>query len=213
MNKNNKESKDKHHIASTDTFSPDECLLTTLRRAVANGQNIHIDGGAHGSLVILGASEEYFSENPNLAEFLQLSPGKFRITVMAQNDSNTYAGTACRDINELMWQAAYYASNGRLMSGYHRSDVVELESWPNLTRLPHTPNTFGILTLFYKHPTSVALAARLLKVPEAEVNQIYTAARASGYARAINRKAEEPHIVPHPKQSLLASLLRKLTGN
>ncbi|TGX51013.1 hypothetical protein DIT72_02990 [Marinobacter orientalis] len=115
-------------------------------------------------------------------------------------------------MDELMWQTAFYVSKGRLMEGCHWNDVVQLDYWPNLTRLPATPDIFRILALFYKHPTSIFFASRLLKVPAGEMYQVYSAARAAGFARAINRKPEEPRLEPHRSQTLLSSLLSKLAG-
>jgi hypothetical protein len=51
---------------------------------------------------------------------------------------------------------------------------------------------------------------RLLKVTPEEMYQFYSAARASGIARPINRQPEEPKLEPHRNQTLLSSLLSKI---
>ncbi len=195
---------------SADFFNPDLYLITTFRRAISNGQDICVAAHGLGSLILLGSRGEYFSDSPDLQELIQLSPKKCRVSVLSQDDSNLYAERAGRSVHELMWQTAYRVSEGRLMEGCHWNDVVQLEYWPNLTRLPLTPNTFRILALFYQHPTSVFLASRLLKIPTAEMYQVYSAARAAGVARAVNRHVEEPRLEPHRNQTLLSSLFRKL---
>lgn len=84
--------------------------------------------------------------------------------------------------------------------------------WPNFTRLPQTPNSLRIAALLVQHPTSVTLAARLLKIEREELYQFYSAARCAGLARAVNRKPEEPKLAPHRHQTLLAALLNKIAG-
>ncbi|MBB3062411.1 DNA-binding response OmpR family regulator [Microbulbifer rhizosphaerae] len=111
---------------------------------------------------------------------------------------------------ELIWNVAFYLTSGRLMEGHHLHDVVQLVSWPNLTRLPVTPNTFRILSLFSRRPTSVYFAARLLKVSQEEMNRVYSASIAAGHIKAINRPAEKPEISPHRSRTLLSSFLKKL---
>jgi hypothetical protein len=87
-----------------------------------------------------------------------------------------------RNIDELMWQAAYYASNGRLMKGLNSDDVVHLKHWPNLSKLPCNSNTFQMAAMLTRHPTTIIFAHRVLKVPQEEINQFYSAAYCAGLA-------------------------------
>lgn len=201
-----------NNAAAPEFFSPDDCLITSFRRALANQQNIRVSAEGHGSLVLLSTRGEYFADSPDLPELLQLPPDKCRVTIVSEEDSAPYANRVGRNIDELMWQTAFHVSKGRLMEGCSWNDVVQLDYWPNLTRLPLTPDTFRSLALFYQHPTSIFFASRLLKVPAKEMYQIYSAARAAGFARPINRKPEEPRLEPHRNQTLLSSLLGKLSG-
>ena len=192
-------------------FSPDDCLLTTLQRATANHQDIRVTAGPAGILTLLSSRGEYFTDSPDLAELLCLHPDNCRVRILRAGDPQIPPSTLIgRNIDELLWQAAFHASAGRLMQGCNQDDVIQLDYWPNLTRLPHTPNSFRILALLSKHPTSVFFAARLLKVPASEVFQVYSAAKAAGLSRTINRKVEEPRLEPHRNQSLLSSLLKKI---
>ncbi|VAW60185.1 hypothetical protein MNBD_GAMMA08-2181, partial [hydrothermal vent metagenome] len=110
------------------------------------------------------------------------------------------------------WMAGFYASNGRLMMGSYRNDVVELLHWPNLTRLPSTPNTMGIASLLSSCPTSITLAHRFLGIELSEIYQFYAAARCAGITRIVNRAPEEPSFKPHRNQPLLSMLLDKIAG-
>jgi hypothetical protein len=146
-----------------------------------------------------------------MARFCTTPIDRYVITIMgAGHQRMPTKDTVGRNIDELMWHAAFHASQGRLMEGCYRDDVVELTYWPNLTRLPLTPNTARISALLNRHPTSITLAARLLKVDMAEMYQFYSAARCAGLARAVNRTPEEPKLEPHRNQSLLSALLAKV---
>ncbi len=195
------------------SFSPDDYLITTLRRASAHQQDISIDSDGLGTLLLLSSRGEFFYTGPDIATLLCASPDRCRITILSPGDDRIPGPeTIGRNIDELMWQAAYYPSQGRCLEGCHRDDVIQLEFWPNLTRLPHTPNAFRILALIAQHPTSVFFAARLLKVPQGEMAQLYSAGRAAGCIRVINRTPAEPELRPHRSQTLLSSLLAKIAG-
>ncbi len=199
--------------AGVDYFDPEHYLLGTLHRAAANKQDIYIEGGSHGELMLLSSRGEYFGIFSEPRTLLTCSPSDVQVTILDQEKSEMLAsGQVGRNIDELLWQAAYYASEGRMMSGIYRDDVVELEYWPNFSRVPHTPNSMRIAALLSRHPTSIHFASRLLKVEQSEMFQFYSAARAAGFARAINRKVEEPKLQPHRNQSLLSSLLKKIAG-
>ena len=135
---------------------------------------------------------------------------KFKISIISSREaSNDQVG---RNIEELMWMAGFYASNGLLMEGLYRDDVVELMHWPNFTRLPMTRNSLRIASLLSSRPTSITFAQRFLKIDPSEIFQFYTAAHCAGLARAINKTAVEPPMKPHRNQPLLGLLLSKISG-
>jgi len=199
--------------AGVDYFNPEDYLINTLRRATANQQDIHIEVEGLGELVMLSGRGEYFAYLVDMEAFITAPLVQTRLTILEAGDHRIPdAATVGRNIDELMWHVAFYASRGRLMKGCYRDDVVELEFWPNLSRLPHSPNTMRIAALLSRHPTSITFATRLLKVEPAEMYQFYSAARLAGFARPINRTPEEPKLEPHRNQSLLSSLLKKIAG-
>ncbi|MFO7594093.1 MAG: hypothetical protein R6X15_08640 [Pseudomonadota bacterium] len=197
--------------AGVDYFNPDDYLLNTLRRAASNEQDILIEVDGIGTLLLLSSRGEYFPSVTDMAVFLTTAPEQCKLTILPQGDERIPSEDIIgRNIDELMWQAAFHASQGRMMRGCYRDDVVELEHWPNLSRLPHTPQAMRIAALLSNHPTSIFFAMRLLKVAPAEMYQFYSAARAAGLARPINRKPEEPKLEPHRNQTLLSALLGKI---
>jgi hypothetical protein len=197
--------------AGVEYFSPEDCLINTLRRATAYKQDLLIELDGVGEVILLSNRGEYFGFATDMEEFCTAPVDSYSITIMEAGHKRMPSQDSIgRNIDELMWMAAFHASQGRLMEGCYRDDVVELTYWPNLTRLPVTENTPRIAALLNRHPTSVTLASRLLKVDMAEMYRFYSAARCAGLARAVNRTPEEPKLEPHRNQSLLSALLAKV---
>lgn len=194
-------------------FNSEDYMINIVRRATSNHQDILLESDGHGELLVLASRGEYFTNLDNIESFCTLPVTQIKVSVLKLNDSRIPSVDKIgRNIDELMWQAAYYASAGRLMDGCYRDDMVKISHWPNLTRLPHTPNTARILALLTRHASSISFATRLLKIEAAEIYQIYSAARCAGLARLINRTPEEPRMEPHRNQTLLSALLAKITG-
>jgi len=197
--------------AGVDYFSPEGYLIHELRRATAHKQDILVELEGVGEIILLSSRGEYFGFATDMGKFCTEPLDRYKVTILSEGHLRMPSKESIgRNIDELMWQAAFYASGGRLMEGCYRDDVVELDFWPNLTRLPMTENTPRIVALLHRHPTSITLASRLLKVEMPEMYQFYSAARSAGFARAVNRTPEEPKLEPHRNQSLLSALLSKV---
>ncbi len=194
-----------------DFFSAEDFLIHIIKRAVSNTQDIHISLPGCGSLTLLSSSGEYFDNTDDIEQFCRAQVDDFKVSVLGKKQARIQDDIG-RNIDELMWMAGFYASNGRLMTGSYRNDVVELLHWPNLTRLPSTLNTMGIASLLSSCPTSITLAHRFLGVELSEIYQFYAAARCAGITRVINRAPEKPKFKPHRNQPLLSMLLDKIAG-
>lgn len=199
-------------------FDPDDYLLGILRHAVADGHNIAVSLGA-GEVCILTARGEYFTDlaPQALRQFCCRPAGQYAVRRLPEREAAKIerAGRYGRNLDELMWYAALCASQGRLIKGCRRDDVVLLKHWPNLTRIAATPNAVRIAALLTRYPTSVTLAYRLLKISLAELNEFYSGAHAAGWAVAVNRRPEianESELKPHRNRGLLALILNRIAG-
>lgn len=191
-------------------FSPDDYLINIIKRAVVNKQNIHVSLPYHGSVIIQSSTGEYIDNTEDLEAFCSLPAAEYKVSIISDNEVKADSKRIGRNIDELMWTIGFYVSSGRLMKGCYRDDVVELMHWPNLTRVPSTPNTMRLAALLSQYPTSITLAYRFLKIEKEEAYQVYTAARCAGLVRAVNRVPEEPQLKPHRNQALLGLLLKKI---
>jgi hypothetical protein len=200
------------------TFDPADGLLGILQQLTAEKQAMLVYAAGIGALAVIPDLGDYFTElsDDELAAFCQVPATGFTAKRLSDASRNQLLGQGIRgrNIDELKWRAAYHASQGRLMKGCGRDDVVLLKSWPNLTRLPAMPNGVRIAALLTRHPTTVTLAHHLLKIPVTEMNEFYSAAAAAGLAIAVNRKPEQPQqeIQPHRQRGLLSAIFERVMG-
>jgi len=193
-------------------FLPDRCIINVIKRAVANKQNVLIELKDVGRIAILSSRGECVVETKRLDEICQADIEQLEVSVLSDDKLQKYSGVIGRNIDELLWSAGFYASNGKLMKGCFGDDVVKLRHWPNVTRIPVTPNTMRIIALLTGHPTSIVLAKHLLKIDIGELHQFYSAARCAGIAHVLNRKPDDPILKPHRNRALLGLLLDKIAG-
>ncbi len=203
----------------SEYFQPDDYLLGVVRRAVTNEQDVVVTLPAVGDLRILTRRGEYFTTfaADQMKQFCCRPAAAYTVKKLGAREVEEFGRTAGlgRNLDELMWHTALCASNGRLMQGCRRDDVILLRHWPNLTRLTTTPNAVRIAALLTRYPTSVTLAHHLLNIPAAELNAFYSAARCAGLAVAVNRKPEltkQEDLKPHRQRGLLALFLDRITG-
>ena len=200
--------------AKHEHFQPDDFVITPIRRAIHNRQDVLLALDGAGAVLVRGAHGECLAE-PGLdpVRFCSAAIGQIRVTLLEPTEADRLMrGQRGCNVDELLWMAGFHASGGRLMAGCNTYDVVEFLHWPNLSRLPHTPNTMRIVAMLTRHATSIALAHRLLKVEAAELYQVYSAARCAGVAQVINGAAPEPALKPHRNQTLLSQLMAKIAG-
>ena len=199
--------------ASTQ-FSPDDFAIVAVRRAVQNKQDVLLSLEGVGQVLVRGLLGECLAAPMHdLVKFCTAPVDRIGVRVLEADEATRLVnGRTGRNIDEFLWTAAFHASGGRLMEGCNTYDVVQFRHWPNLSRLPHTPNSMRIVAMLTRHATSIALAHRLLKIEASEMYQIYSAARCAGLARVVNAKAQEPVLKPHRNQTLLNSLMAKIVG-
>lgn len=194
-------------------FNPEEYLVNILKRAVSNEQDISVSLVSGERLAVFPSRGDYFSCVDDMPAFCRSNIEKFAVKVLNKTDADGLRKEQeyGRNFEELLWQASYYASQGRLIEGCKREDVVELSYWPNLTRLPCQTSSIAIASLLTRYPTSITLASRILNVPIEEVFEFYSAAFSAGFTNVHNRSVQTPELKPHRDNTMLRQLLSRIS--
>lgn len=170
-------------------FSPEDYFVGIVLRAIATRKGVHVSLPGQGEIFVWPQREMY-AANIKTERFWRVCADQFEVTSIRE-DATLIAGTPLRPLNELLWQATFHASQGRLIEGCHKFDIVQFKYWPNLTRLPCTANTARICAALVAHPTTIMILRAMLKIDAAEVCQIYSAAHIAGITNILNRKRNE----------------------
>ncbi len=215
--------------ASGGSFSPSEYLVGIVKNAVSAQHDVRISLPGKGDVIILPAHGEYHGNVPEsgMEEFCQAPAALFKTTRLAPGDvAQLREASAAKRLRDLLWLAAFHASQGRLVQSrsscepVHEYDVIQFTRWPNLSRLPTTPNTMRIFALLTLRPSAIMLIHRKLRIPPREVHQVYSAACAAGFVNVISNhmgqaeidKDEQLQAAPAPARSILGSLFAKIAG-
>lgn len=196
-----------------DKFDPQEYLIGLLQKAIAKKKDVVVKHDNFGEVILMTERGEYHSNVNDMSGFCKSPSSEFKVNEMTENESvdcslgngNCSDKGIGRNIDELMWMAGYYASQGRLMDGLNLDDVVTLKHWPNLTRLPNNYNSFQMTAMLTRHPTTIVFARRVLKIPQEEINEFYTAAHCAGLSQTLNTPPEALPVLNEPSEGTLLS--------
>ncbi len=193
-------------------FNPENYLIGILSRAGTHKQDISVSLPSGGSLAIFPSRCEYFGHVENMEAFCVADAKAFKVKTLTSLDGNVFinGNVLGRNFDELLWQASYYASQGRLIKDCMREDVVEVSIWPNLTRLPCSSSAVAITALLARYPTSITLASRILNVPLEDMFRFYSAAFSAGFATVKNREVKTTDLKPHRDSTMLGQLLSRV---
>lgn len=171
-------------------FDPRGYFLGLAQRAAVGGKLVRIDLGDMGEVLIDPERQLYSSTPIDPEPFFRAAARSFRYEEVRRGEVEwPHAG---RDLGELLWTAAYYASAGRLPVGCSKFDVIQLAYWPNFSRLPADNSALRLCSLFCKRPRAVNVARNLLRLSEAEVYRFYSAAFCSGAVEVLSSVPASP---------------------
>lgn len=201
-------------------LTPSTHLLSIVQRILSVQDNTQITLPGMGTISIFPQRREYHADVENMETFCTSSAADFEIRILDRQAAAAISPTG-KDVRDLLWQLAFYIYQDNLIEGCSENDVIQFSRWPNLTRLPTTPNTARISALLTRHPTSVTLVRRILGIDKSEVNRVISAAISAGIVNTVSHapslanpdssiaetKAEQPQ-----KPSLWNSLFAKISS-
>jgi len=137
--------------------------------------------------MLLGSQGTFVSAVKDMGEFCRAPFASYEISSIAAPQDGPDSPPR-RRLEELLWCAAFHASDGRLLEGCLLTDLIRMPRWPNMTRLPITDNSMRICARLVNFPTTVILIASILKIDRSEVLQFYSAAFTAGFVTVMNRE-------------------------
>lgn len=162
-------------------FSAGSCLLAAIESALSQPRCSRIEVIGSGMLWLNPQARVWHARISDPTSFFRTPAALAKIHYDVAFPISRPHG----NIDELLWQAGYFGSDGRLLDRGHPLDMVELRYWPNLTRLPHTPCMVRMCALLARAPSTVLLACRMLRVTPQEAWQFYSAALAAGMIQVV----------------------------
>lgn len=134
-----------------------------------------------------------------------LSPLEQREALKQVSEANPLSG-----LENMLWRVALWTARGRLPLGIDLDAPVRLKHWPNLTRLPLTPQALRIAALWDRTPTSLRNTPTLLAVPQRYVFAFYSACAALDLVEHSAPAAQPPSSDPVPQRGLFKRILNVL---
>ncbi len=184
---------------------------------MTSGANARVVLEGRGEVSLFPGRREYSANIADMAEFFQAPAAQFKTLPLGEDEKPLLP----RQISELFWQAAFHASQGRMIEGTSKYDVVQFRQWPNLPHLPKTANTARICALLTRHPMTIMLVHRQLGIDKEEVYRVYSAAHSAGITsmvsqnpQAIGADAQKAELAEPPQErlGLFRSLFSKVAG-
>ena len=170
-----------------NSFFTEDYVIGILLNLSAELEFVKISHPENGELWVSTRQGRYISKINDVTAFFQAPKSLFTITEMQEKYPSVIE---VRRMEDLLWEAALHASQGRLIDGLRKYDVVKFTRWPNLTRVSLTPNAMRICALLTRCPSGLNLSQVILNVDEAEMNSVCSAAQIVGILKILNRKFE-----------------------
>jgi len=170
-----------------NSFSTDDYAIGILLGLSPEKEHVSISHPEKGELLVSPKRGEYIARISDMAAFFQAPKSSFLVTDIGGQFPPTILS---QRIEDLHWEAALHASQGRLIDELRKYDVVQFTRWPNLTRVSLTPNVMRICALLARFPSGLYLSRIILQIDEAEVNAVCSAAQVVGIVKLLNRKVE-----------------------
>ncbi len=135
--------------------------------------------------------------------------GPVRSTPISGSDFNILSrGQLIMPLNSLLWSAGVYGSNGILLPGHSLDTPVQMNAWPNLSRLEFSPEHMKLASLMTSQALSLKQIQEQSKLPMPFIIGFYNACYASGLI--VIKPSHLPTATPQAKAPVKSNLLNKI---
>ncbi len=176
------------HPGQDAAIRKSECLLAEIESAIERTRQVTIEVDGLGQIWLDPEHSLYWQQVTDPDAFFSTPSSQASVTRASAPNMRLPSGP----LEELLWDAAFLGSGGRLFEGSSLHDLLELNWWPNLTRIAHYESTFALCAFLSNRPSTMHLAFRALHLSEDEACRFYNGGRASGCLKLLKTRSGEP---------------------
>ena len=110
-----------------------------------------------------------------------------------------HEGVSYDSVDAFMWKIALWSSYGRVENGTDLNARINLQRWPNFTRLVAVPQFMRIASYWSKGDASLLGTVSALDIPQRYVFSFYSACRALQIVEIATEPASEQVVDPQPQ--------------
>lgn len=179
-----------------------------IKRASANTQCIEIRFTGKERIVVDGQRRLYWPINQSDLFFSKPPKSHVEVKILPCSGLSQMNTSIARRLSEFEWQLAYSLFGSTAIPTVN--DVLYLDVWPNLTRLPCKESFYAIAALLSTRPTSPEMIHRITGALREDCYQFCHAAKESGYLRSVGRSEDREQLPPCNNSSIIKALLVRL---
>jgi hypothetical protein len=198
--------------SSDEVFAPQSCLLGILQEAMRSGQGLSLTAPRQPQILICPEAQSFYSVVgvEALSDFCTLPAQAIQASPLARAEIERLSQErkmSRQALDELLWLAALYGSQGRLLQGCAADAVVHLKHWPQVSHLPHYRAYLRIAAFMNQNATELAHIAAATGMPLAMVYDFHNACEILG----LLERGVEPFLKKKEVNGALRNLYRMIS--
>lgn len=161
-------------------FSDEGGFLGALHKASSVSQDVAITyQGKPVVLVFNSIGKIVLAAKPDVVRSMCVA-GEVPLDIQVIPDKPEWKERAKVSIYSLLWQAAVWSANGRLLNKITPTTTMTLTQWPNLTRVAHIGDAIRLSAFMSQTKTNLKLLYRLMDVDVVNMLNFIAASYATG---------------------------------
>ena len=117
-------------------FLPEHYFLGIVQKSVQTGEIYHCQTPCNINIYLFPKENSYFCLRniAGLERLFLMSLNEIKIKKISEKDLKQYTqGMETKNSTDLLWYSAVIGSQGRLMKNRHRSEIIHLKYWPDIS--------------------------------------------------------------------------------
>jgi hypothetical protein len=197
---------------SDELFAPQSCLLGILQEALRSGQNLSLIAPSQPQILVCTETQSFYSVVgvEALSDFCALPAQAIQASPLTRAEIERLSQErkmSRQALDELLWLAALYGSQGRLLQGCAADTVLHLKHWPQVSHLPHYRAYLRVAAFMNQNAADLAYIAAATGMPLATVYDFHNACEILG----LLERGIEPFLKKKEVNGALRNLYRMIS--